>query len=68
MCRRLRKRIRSSGQGEASLAAIAVAHGLGSGLDEKAIDAIKRWRFKPATRNGKAVARQATIPVNFRLL
>jgi len=41
---------------------------LGLGLDEKAIEAVQKWRFSPAKMNGKAVAVQATVEVNFRLL
>jgi TonB family protein len=41
---------------------------LGLGLDEKAIDAVNQWKFAPGTKEGKAVAVQATIEVNFRLL
>jgi len=37
-----------------------------SGLDENAIEAVK-WKFRPGYRNGKPVAVQATIVVNFRL-
>jgi periplasmic protein TonB len=35
---------------------IRVVSGLGLGLDEKAIEAVSQWRFKPATRNGRPVA------------
>jgi periplasmic protein TonB len=41
---------------------------LGLGLDEKAIEAVQKWRFKPGYRDGKAVAVLATVEVNFRLL
>lgn len=41
---------------------------LGLGLDEKAIEAISQWRFKPGTKNEEAVTVAATIEVNFRLL
>jgi periplasmic protein TonB len=47
---------------------IAVVRLLGLGLDEKAIEAVTRWRFKPALKNGKPVAVEAFVDVNFRLL
>jgi protein TonB len=37
------------------------------GLNEEAIKALKKWRFKPATMNGQPVAVQANVEVNFRL-
>jgi len=48
--------------------AIRVVSGLGLGLDEKAIEAVSQWKFKPAMRNGRPVPAPATIEVNFRLL
>jgi periplasmic protein TonB len=47
---------------------ITVRQGLGLGLDEKAIDAVMRWRFRPGKQNGRPVTTLATIEVNFRLL
>ncbi|HSU57906.1 MAG TPA: TonB family protein [Bryobacteraceae bacterium] len=47
---------------------IAVRHGLGLGLNEKAIQAISLWRFKPSSKDGQPVAVSANIEVNFRLL
>jgi len=47
---------------------IQVVHSLGLGLDEQAIKAVSQWRFKPGTKDGKPVAVQAAISVNFRLL
>jgi outer membrane biosynthesis protein TonB len=32
-----------------------------------AVDAVSRWRFKPASRDRQPVAVMATIEVNFRL-
>ncbi len=48
---------------------IRVVKGLGVGLDEKAIEAVRGWRFKPATGpDGRATAVTALIEVTYRLL
>jgi len=41
--------------------------GLGHGLDEAAIDAANKMRFKPALRNGQAVDSTAIVHVKFQL-
>jgi TonB family protein len=46
---------------------IQVARSLGMGLDEKAIDAVTQWRFKPATLNGQPVASRIAVEVDFHL-
>ena len=46
---------------------IRVQQSLGMGLDEKAIEAVNHWRFRPATFNGQPVATQIAVEVNFRL-
>jgi periplasmic protein TonB len=46
---------------------IRVRQSLGMGLDERAIEAVTRWRFKPATLNGHPVATQIEVEVDFRL-
>lgn len=48
---------------------IRVVRGLGMGLDERAVDAVRGWRFKPAQGpGGKTVATEVLIEVTFRLL
>ncbi len=47
---------------------IRVQRSLGLGLDEKAIEAVKKWKFRPGQKDGKPVTVAATIEVNFRLL
>ena len=47
---------------------IHIRSGLGLGLDEKAIEAVESWRFRPGHRNGRPIAVAATIYINFRLL
>ena len=46
---------------------IRVVRGLGSGLDAKAIEAVERWRFEPAKKDGKPVNVQISVEVSFRL-
>jgi len=41
---------------------------LGLGLDQKAIEAVEKWKFRPGLKDGRAVPVYATIEVNFRLL
>ena len=44
-----------------------VVRSLGMGLDEKALEAVLKYRFKPAMKNGKPVAAMIAVEVNFRL-
>jgi TonB family protein len=46
---------------------IRVQRTLGLGLDEKAIEAVRKWKFEPAMKNGQPVAVQVNVEVNFRL-
>ena len=47
---------------------IRVVRSLGLGLDEKAIEAVKQWRFQPGEKSGQAVDVIAQVEVTFRLL
>jgi len=44
-----------------------IMRSLGLGLDEKALDAVRTWRFEPARKDGVPVAVQISVEVNFRL-
>ncbi len=44
-----------------------IVRALGMGLDEKALEAVRRYRFKPAMKDGKPVPVVITVEVNFRL-
>ncbi|MEW6737708.1 MAG: energy transducer TonB, partial [Acidobacteriota bacterium] len=47
---------------------IKIIRGLGYGLDEQAIEAAKKIRFKPAELNGEAVSVRARLEFTFTLL
>ena len=46
---------------------IHVVRTLGMGLDEKAIEAVKKWKFEPGQKDGLPVAVQVNVEVNFHL-
>jgi periplasmic protein TonB len=46
---------------------IRVIRSLGMGLDEKAIAAVGKWMFAPATKDGNAVPVQISVQVSFKL-
>ncbi len=48
--------------------AMRVVRKLEAGLDEKAMEAINQWRFKPGTRDGRPVSTEATVEGKFNLL
>jgi protein TonB len=47
---------------------IRVIHGVGMGLDDKAIEAVRQYRFKPAMKDGKPVTVDIYVDVNFQIL
>jgi len=44
-----------------------VIRGLGMGLDEKALEAVRQYRFKPAMESGKPVKVEVNVEVNFQI-
>lgn len=46
---------------------IKIARAIGRGLDEKAIEAVSKWKFEPAMKDGKPVAVAINIEITFRL-
>jgi periplasmic protein TonB len=46
---------------------IRVASSLGMGLDEKAIEAVKQWRFEPGMKDGHPVRVDIAVEVDFHL-
>ncbi|HTM38957.1 MAG TPA: energy transducer TonB [Terriglobales bacterium] len=46
---------------------VRVAHSLGMGLDEKAMEAVQKWRFAPGMKDGRPVAVEVNVEVSFRL-
>ena len=47
---------------------IHIVKGCGYGFDEKAVEAVEKWKFSPALLNGSAVEIRSNVEVNFRLL
>jgi protein TonB len=47
---------------------VRVLRSVGLGLDERAIDAVRQWKFRAGTMDGKPVSTRAVVEVNFRLL
>ena len=46
---------------------LRVVKGLPLGLNDSALDALARWRFLPATRNGSPVSVRYRVTIEFRL-
>ncbi len=55
--------VRSDG----TVSQIRVLQGLGAGLDERAVEAVRRWKFAPARRQGVPVDVMVEVAVEFRL-
>jgi TonB family protein len=52
---------------DGSVGDVKLLHGLGGGLNDRARQAVKQWRFSPATRQGTPVDVIVEVGVNFKL-
>ncbi len=52
---------------DGSVGTVRVVQGLGAGLDQRAVDAVRQWRFTPARRLGTPVDVLVEVAVEFRL-
>ena len=46
---------------------VRVLRGIGLGLDEKAMEAVRQYKFKPAMENGHPVSVEMNVEVNFQI-
>ncbi len=52
---------------DGTVGTVRLLRGLGAGLDQRAIDAVKQWRFSPARRFGTPVDVMVEVAVEFKL-
>ena len=52
---------------DGSIETVKVLRGLGLGLDESAVRALKRWRFRPGMKDGSPVDLRVNVEVTFSL-
>jgi periplasmic protein TonB len=52
---------------EGDVTGAEVTKRLGYGLDEEAVEAVKRWKFRPGYEDGRLVATTLQAQVSFRL-
>jgi len=50
---------------DGSVDSVQVLQGLGYGLDEAAVSAVRQWKFSPATQIGEAIDFATTVQINF---
>jgi TonB family protein len=52
---------------EGSVTEVKVVRSIDKNLDRKAVEAVRKWRFKPAMKDGNPVAVEINVEVNFHL-
>ncbi|MBB1075871.1 energy transducer TonB [Rhodoferax sp. 4810] len=59
-------RVLVNASGQASVVQVARSAGANA-LDQAAVQAVRRWRFQPARRNGAAISAWVQVPIRFKL-
>jgi TonB family protein len=54
-------------QRDGRVGSVRVMQGIGGGLDQRAIEAVRQWRFAPGERRGVPVDVVVEVAVEFRL-
>jgi TonB family protein len=52
---------------DGTITKMSIVHAVGMGLDERALDAIRQYRFSPATENGIPILVELKVEVNFQI-
>jgi TonB family protein len=52
---------------DGTVGSLRVTRGLGAGLDQKSVEAVRQWRFDPARRRGVPVDVVVEVAVTFKL-
>lgn len=52
---------------DGSIDDVKVVRSLGYGLDEKAVEAVRKWKFQPATRDDVPIETKLNVEVLFRI-
>lgn len=50
---------------QGNVTATAVAKSSNAGFDQFAMDAVKKWKFKPGLQDGNPISMTVTIPIKF---
>ncbi|HME00250.1 MAG TPA: energy transducer TonB [Terriglobia bacterium] len=52
---------------EGKVSDVQIARPLGLGLDDQAVETVRKWRFKPATRDGVPVQVRVSVETTYRM-
>lgn len=52
---------------DGSVSHVKIEHSVDAGLDREATATFRKWKFKPATRDGQPVAIKTSVEMNFQL-